>query len=539
MEKGEISQEEQFLEKRKKKLINWFKNKYNLALFSLLVFTVFVRVYYFFMTQNQPLWWDEAEYMVIARNWATGIPNILDPVRQVLFPFIISIFFKISETEFLTRFLVLILSIASVAGTYFLGKEMFDKKVGLIASFLISVFYLNIFFSYRILVDIHSLAFFTFSAWLFYKYFKENSPKYLYIAAVIIGIGTMFKLTTAYLLFAVLIYLLLTEKLNFLKKKEIWISAIIFWLVIFPYILWGYITFHGFVLTKAAAATAPTDYISSTFRVLGNYLTLFPNYILPLNNSNSLLWFVLAIAIIALIIISTYRLFIGFDILVNKGDKELKRDLYLLLIFLSPLILVSIMISHNEDRYILNSFPALFIMIGAIMMNIFNYFSSKKLKFLAFLFLIIAILSFAYTQLNSADSLIKVKLESYSQVRDAGLWFNENSGPTDSMATVSVSQVRYYSKKETLKIPDTEEEFQSETIPEKHPKYFMLSGFEQGPEWSRSYPQKKNLSIANVFFIDPAKTQPVVIIYNIPENSRLSNIQVQEIVNQTGINKTN
>ena len=549
MKNEEISKNEQTLQKREKKLIDWFKNKYNLALFSLLAFAVFIRIYYFLMTQNQVLWWDEAEYMVIAKDWVYGIPKYIDPVRQVLFPLIISIFFRISQTEFLTRFLLLILSIASVVGVYFLGKEMFDKKVGLFASFLTSVFYLNLFFSYRVLVDIHSLAFFTFSAWLFFKYFKENSPKYLYIAAVVIAIGSMFKLTTAYVLFAVLIYLLITEKLNFLKRKEIWISAIIFWLVISPYIIWGFITFHGFVLTKAAEVTAPhgVDYITSTTRVLGGYISLFPNYLVPLNNSNPLIGLIISIAIIAILIISSYKLFIGFDILIYKKELDkgvsvynnLKRDLYLLLIFLLPLILVSIMISHNEDRYILNSFPALFIMIGALVMNIFNYISSKKLKGLAILFLVVVIISFAYTQLNSADSLIKVKLNSYSQVRDAGIWFSENSEPLDSIATVSFSQVEYYSKKETIMIPETEEEFESKTIPEKHPKYFMLSGFEQGPEWSRSYPQRKNLTVANVFFLDSAKTQPIVILYNMPENSKTSNIQVQKIINQTGINNTN
>lgn len=516
---------EKILEKREKKIINWFKNKYNLALFSLVVFAIAIRIYYFFLTYNQPLWWDEAEYMVIAKAWASGTQVTLDPVRQVLFPFIISLFLKIANNEFFPKLFLFLLSTASVIGTYLLGKEMFDKKIGLFAGFLMSIFYMNLFFSIRILVDIHSLAFFAFAAFFFYKYLANNSKKDLYIAAVVIAIGTMFKLSTAYLLFSILIYLLITEKLNFLKKREIWISALIFWLVISPYIIWGYFTFHGFVLAKAASAVTPANIVASGFNSLKTYIIYFPTYIFSLDWSKvfSPTWYFLILALIALSVITFYRLFMGFDLLLKNKDpdkeKNQKRDLYLLLIMVIPLILVSFMINHYEDRYSINMFPAFFIMIGVFVIGIFNFLKNKKLISLAFIFLVIVLCFFAYASIKFSDNSIKNKITSYSQVKDAGLWFKENSELSDVMVTVSVSQVKYYSDREIIKIPDTKEEFETETIPKKHPKYFMLSGFEQGPEWSRSYPEEKNLSLANVFFIDAAKTQPIVIIYNLPASN--------------------
>ena len=89
---NEDKKEAGILEKREKKLIDWFKDKYNLSLFLVIVFAVVIRIYYFIMAQNQPLWWDEAEYMVIAQGWASGADVALDPVRQVLFPFIIFVY---------------------------------------------------------------------------------------------------------------------------------------------------------------------------------------------------------------------------------------------------------------------------------------------------------------------------------------------------------------------------------------------------------------------------------------------------------------
>src|SRR3989339_220328 len=124
------------LKKRNEKIVGWFKNKYNLTLFLVIAFAILIRIYYFVLTKSQPLWWDEAEYMVLAQKWIHGNSYVLDPVRQVLFPLIMSIFLRISSSELLSRALIFLFSTSSVIGVYLLGKEMYDKKIGMLASFL-------------------------------------------------------------------------------------------------------------------------------------------------------------------------------------------------------------------------------------------------------------------------------------------------------------------------------------------------------------------------------------------------------------------
>ncbi len=168
------------------KIREWIKK--NWVFVGIILFALIIRIYYFILTNGQVLWWDEAEYMNMAGRWAFGLDYNFGPVRTILFPIISSLFLRIVNGEILSRLLILILSVASVIGIYYLGKELYNKKVGLLSAFLMSIFYLNLFFTYRLLVDIPSLTFFIFSSFFLYKYFKTNSNKALYLAAVIIAV---------------------------------------------------------------------------------------------------------------------------------------------------------------------------------------------------------------------------------------------------------------------------------------------------------------------------------------------------------------
>jgi len=246
---------------------NWIKR--NWEILTILLVALVIRIYYFVMTQASPLWYDESVYMLMSQRFAFGTTYIFGPVRQVLFPFIISLFYRISTTEFLPRLFILVLSMFSIYGMYLLGKELFNKRVGLISSFLMSIFYLNLFFTFRLLVDLPSLTFFIFSAYFFIKYFRTKKNSNLYLFALLIGIGTLFKLSTAFLLITCFIYLLFTRELSLIKRKEFWISVLIFCLVLSPYIIWGFFEFGGFVLTQASAHVSPDNYLNGFNLILG------------------------------------------------------------------------------------------------------------------------------------------------------------------------------------------------------------------------------------------------------------------------------
>jgi len=397
---------------------------------------------------------------------------------------------------------MLIISMLSVLGIYLLGKEIFNKKVGLIASFLMSIFYLNLFFTYRLLVDLPSLTFFIFSAFFFYKYIKTKKNSNLYWFALMIGIGTLFKLSTAFLLVACLIFLLFTEGFSFLKKKEMWISALIFWLVLLPYIIFGYYEFGGFVLTQASAHVAPESYLNG-FNLMWGYIKLFPTYF----SSIFLMLFVVGL------IYFVYRPMLYFNKL--KENNEIRGLLYTLLLLIIPFILISFFVNHIENRYIITCFTPIFIISGFAL----NFLLEKSLKEKnkiyvgAFILFVLILGSFSYHQLTSADALIKNKLNSYEVVKESGLWLKEYSEiyGIGVVATKSQPQIKYYSGLNTINLPSTEEEF--EELITNETKYFMLSIYETHPEWSYNYPNKNNLTAIQAYLTED--NQPLLVIYEL------------------------
>ena len=502
-----MEKQEEIIKKRTEKIITWFKNPYNLAFFLIILATIAIRLYFFILTKNQPVWWDESEYLNMAKSWAFGNEyKFYDPVRPILFSLVSAVFFKISNTEFLPRIFMLILSIFSVVGVYFLGKELYNKKIGLLSAFFSSFFYLNLFFTYRLQVDMPSLTFFLFSVFFFYKYFKTKSKKSLYLASALIAIGTLFKQSTAFVLLGILIYLLITEKLKFLMKKEIWIAGLIFIIIQVPYIIWGYVKFGGFIFLKASAVTAPENYFLEGFNVLKEYIKLFPTYF-P--------WSFLIVLIIGLIFM--YRLFLGFDLLFKEDNKKLKRDLYVLLLLLVPIIMISLLISHNENRYLINTFPIVFIIASYSLIKIYN-FIKKINKNLPMILLILFLSFFVINQIKGpghADDLIKNKVNSYLEIKQAGLWLKENSVEGDIIMTHSGHQITYYSERESLFFTATKEDFESLLSSNKQIKYFLISMIQQSPEWTYSYPQEESLEAIQVYFADYEQTQPVLVIYKL------------------------
>src|SRR3989344_1097759 len=134
---------------------NILKDKEYLILIGILAFTFFIRLYYFIITKSQPVWWDEAEYLNLAKNWAFGFPPwALPAVRPIFFPLVLSFFYKIGANEITIRIIPFLTSIASVYLVYLIVKEMYNKKIGLISSFMLAIFWSYLFFSTRILVDV-------------------------------------------------------------------------------------------------------------------------------------------------------------------------------------------------------------------------------------------------------------------------------------------------------------------------------------------------------------------------------------------------
>jgi len=191
-------------------------------LILLMIFTIAVRIYYFVVTYHQPQWWDSGDYLNIARMWAFGKPTWdINPLRPLLFPFIIAVLYKFGAGEAIIHSLVVASSIIAVYMAYLIGAHMYHKKVGLTAAFMLSVFWSFTFYSVRILVDVPVTMFWLLAFYLFWAGFEENNKKALWFFGPVLALGFMMKFTAALLGLIVLGYLLVTTRLKFLKNKDL------------------------------------------------------------------------------------------------------------------------------------------------------------------------------------------------------------------------------------------------------------------------------------------------------------------------------
>ncbi|MDP7506469.1 MAG: glycosyltransferase family 39 protein, partial [Candidatus Woesearchaeota archaeon] len=138
--------------KGKNRFWGWVLEPYNFALVCILLFAFGIRLYYFNI--NEAIWWDEAIYLNLARDLANGnvYSNVLN--KEIGIPFLWSLLYRIKIGEFGLRITELLFSVAGVFLTYLVGKKLFSKRIGLLSSFMMSVFYLHLFFTARLLLGV-------------------------------------------------------------------------------------------------------------------------------------------------------------------------------------------------------------------------------------------------------------------------------------------------------------------------------------------------------------------------------------------------
>ena len=117
--------------------------------------------------------------------------------------------------------------------------------------------------------------------------------------------------------------------------------------------------------------------------------------------------------------------------------------------------------------------------------------------------------------------IVKYKLDSYSQVKDSGLWIKENSNPEDIIISGSFFQHTYYSERKVIDFPSNETDF-NKMINESIPRFLIISVFQPLPEWAYDWPQRHNETVEPVqaFFFDSERQQPALIIYKVIKNDR-------------------
>lgn len=496
----------------KDRLKVWLKDKFNLTFLLVLLSSIVIRLYYFFLTKTQPLWYDESDYMASGLRWAFDIPYKLNPQRPPLLPFLESLIFRIGGGEVLARFLLILLpSIGLIVITYLIGKEMYNKKVGLIASFVMAVFWEVLFNTTRLHVEVLLLFFIGLSIYFFWKIFIKNEKgNYFWIFSLAFVLAFLTKYTTFLLMPVFFLVLFLSERFKLFKNKYLWFSAMVFFILLIPYFVWSYVSFNtpfSFLSASGVVESGiPNRTIMYGVKLIFGYIPFFTERVF------------LVILIIGLL--TLFKILISFDILLKEENKEFYADVFNLL-FISVFFAFFIIIMRGaEDRWVLPVSLPLFLFIGKGFALIYD-FTKKYNKYFALVLVIVLLAIGSYEQLKQADLLIKDKKDSYLQVKDAAIWMKEHSNPGNKIFSISLPQTAYYSMRETLTYtedinsnPINETNFEEYLLKEK-PRYLTVSIFEYLPPWILEYIDKHKNMFKPVQAYLMQDQKPLLVIYEL------------------------
>jgi mannosyltransferase len=199
------------------------KIKENYILVTILVVALLFR---FYGADFQSVWLDEVHTLNEANpalSWIEFYTSLLnsEPHPPLYFALMRILFTVFGYTTMVLRLFSAVIGIVSLYGMYMLGKEMHNKKIGLIATFLLSVNYYHLYYSqegrpYILLVLFTILAFYRL---ILYIKNPDRKNTILYgIFAALMVYGHFFGLFALFAQYVILLFFfLLTKKEEKLK----------------------------------------------------------------------------------------------------------------------------------------------------------------------------------------------------------------------------------------------------------------------------------------------------------------------------------
>ena len=449
-EKIEARNEEVRREEFKEGVKAWMKNPYNLTFLGILLFAIIIRLYFFSVTSGQALWWDEADYLAYSKNLA-GFPIswIITAQHNSLYPFLAAGIFAFGFGESFAKLaLQVIPSVLTVFLTYFLVDKMYkDKRVALISSFLMATFWEHLFNTTRFHVDILGLFVGLLAIYIFWEGYESREKicgkidaKWT-IPITVLLVALTYSIRRGYFLFGIffLVFMLSTRNWrSLLKDKYNWIALAIGVVMLF--------IIENFVFISDVAEVGGR-YFHPELAINFLAFDVFPAYFSSLSAIPSVLLYLFWIGII--LMVGTVAL--SFDKI--RTLSRTKSDLFNLIAIVITLAMFIFILrtptNFGEPRWYFPLVLGAFVAVSKSSIFILD-FIKKYNKKIAIIIVVVLLGVGGYYEVQHANSIIKMKTESYMGIRDASIFIKENSAPSDIVLTKGQPQVEFYSERSTL-----------------------------------------------------------------------------------------
>ena len=364
---------------------------------DLLIIVILISVFSIILFNNlgtAPMWLGDeqvhfqwADHVVSSGDyltpWVYGHAT-LGIVKPPLIIWLMSFTLRVFEQNFAIRFWSAFFGVLCSVATYYMGKLLFNRFVG-ISSSLILLTFTSFYSLSRIgLFDVPFLFFVLSSLYLFLlsNQKPEKEKQYALVSGIFFGLALMTKQLSALLIpIIILVYLILTRrKINVFINKNFWriiaIGGLIFspWLILMT-MQFGAEFFNTY-FNYAVLQRATTVIEGKT----GGYFFYF-DYLL---SSENILWLIL--------------LPLSFGLTAFYSIVKRKKEHMLILTWVVVILGVFTFSQTKLSHYILPVFPAFAIMISFLLYDIFKHLKIKGVILVSLLALVLLTSTFVNAQ---------------------------------------------------------------------------------------------------------------------------------------------
>jgi len=192
---------------------------------TLLSGSLYLIMLFFWFTYGQDfVTIDESLYLAWSVRWASGNYYVYPLYGdKIFFFFLVSIFFRLFGVSLeVVRWVVHLFGIGLLVTTYYIGKDVYSERIGILAMLILMFSGFFQFLTYYALTDIPSVFFFAATILFFLKAFKNKSKRYSFLGSLFFVLG-IFSRVSYFAVFPIIGILGLKR----VAKKEITVREIL------------------------------------------------------------------------------------------------------------------------------------------------------------------------------------------------------------------------------------------------------------------------------------------------------------------------
>jgi 4-amino-4-deoxy-L-arabinose transferase-like glycosyltransferase len=417
---------------------------------AILLFAAAIRLAW--SAENRTLWPDEAVYLLAAKSFAGMADYEVPASRSILLPLLWSLLYRMGLEERAIRATGVVFSLLSVHLLWRIGRRLHGDAAALCASFLLAVFWLDVFLCERFLTDVPALA-----LWLlvllvlFRSQLAPDGRGTLWLGPTV-ALLLLLRLGSAVLLPVLLLLLAVARgPVSALRDARLWKSAGLGALVLLPYLLWCSARYGSPLapLLERDAVVSPT-FAAQVARLyphgLRPYLGWFPALYL-----DPALCAVLAIGVVVA----------ARGLLVARRGADRRVEALLLAWLASTPLAFGTLVRHAEARYLLPVFPAVFLLMSRGLLAV-SATVARRSRLAAAALVALPLAWAAHQQLASAAGWMRHHARSYWADRVVGVWLRENAEAEATVYAALPEISQFYSDRRSRWYPETREAFEGE-----------------------------------------------------------------------------